>query len=442
MKRLLIGALLLSAPAYSDGMKSGAGDTLPATCAAGDIFSITTPPRGVYDCVATNTWRAQGFGISCTAEEYVMGDGSCQTNGGGGGPTDWADILNKPSTFQPPLPTASAIGGVRSLTCSGSDKISALGSDGIPVCSADQSGGALSWGAITGTLSSQTDLQSALNGKEASGTFSGVGACGSNQWASTLNDGAAPTCTQPGFSSLSGAATDAQVPNNITVDLATTATTANAGDSATSFFPSGTVEVNRGGTGAAPGADDQVLISDSTSAATWRAVNDCQGAGKALTYTASSNTWGCNTISGGGGGGPLIARKTADQQSTSATFADVTGLTFSISANTAYSLTCELSYLSAAATTALQVSLNGPSSPTAVRFTVQTATSATASHFASQNTYDANTNPANALTTALPVRVTGTVENGANAGTLALRMRTEIAASGVTIQRGSWCALY
>lgn len=55
----------------------------------------------------------------------------------------------------------------------------------------------------------------------------------------------------------SGAATceaiaDADVPDTITIDLATlatTATTANAGDSATSFFSSGTLEVAIGGTG-------------------------------------------------------------------------------------------------------------------------------------------------------------------------------------------------
>jgi hypothetical protein len=44
---------------------------------------------------------------------------------------------------------------------------------------------------------------------------------------------------------LQGAVTDAQVPNTITVDLATlatTATTANAGDSATAFFSAGTIE--------------------------------------------------------------------------------------------------------------------------------------------------------------------------------------------------------
>jgi hypothetical protein len=137
-----------------------------------------------------------------------------------------------------------------------------------------------------------------------------------------------------------------------------------------------------------------------------------------------------------------MVRKAADQASTSTGFADVTGMTFSLAANTSYSILCELSYLTAATTTALQVSLNGPASPTAVRFTVTTGTSATATHRASQSAYDAVTNPASALTTALPVRLAGTIENGANAGTLALRMRTEVNASSVTIQRGSFCALF
>ena len=42
----------------------------------------------------------------------------------------------------------------------------------------------------------------------------GTGACGANTWASTLNDGAAPTCTQPAFSNLSGTATDSQLASN------------------------------------------------------------------------------------------------------------------------------------------------------------------------------------------------------------------------------------
>ena len=49
---------------------------------------------------------------------------------------------------------------------------------------------------------------------------------------------------------MQGAVTDAQVPNTITVDLATTATTATLGDSATAFFSSGQIERARGGTAA------------------------------------------------------------------------------------------------------------------------------------------------------------------------------------------------
>ena len=150
--------------------------------------------------------------------------------------------------------------------------------------------------------------------------------------------------------------------------------------------------------------------------------------------------WG--TCGSGGGSGPTVSRVAADQSSTVVTFADVTGLTFPMAASTSYSFVCELSYLTAITTTALQVSMNGPASPTAVRYTVQTATSATAVHNASQSAYEANTNPASGLTTALPVRIAGTVTNGPTAGTLAVRMRSEVAASSVTVQRGSWCAFY
>jgi hypothetical protein len=47
----------------------------------------------------------------------------------------------KLAASQLPNPSASALGGVRSLTCSGTDKLSAIGTDGIPVCSADQTSG-------------------------------------------------------------------------------------------------------------------------------------------------------------------------------------------------------------------------------------------------------------------------------------------------------------
>jgi len=73
---------------------------------------------------------------------------------------------------------------------------------------------------------------------ELASNYSGIGACGASTWASTLNDNAAPTCTQPAFTDISGSVTDAQVPNTITVDLATAATAlaANPTDCAANQF--------------------------------------------------------------------------------------------------------------------------------------------------------------------------------------------------------------
>jgi hypothetical protein len=76
------------------------------------------------------------------------------------------------------------------------------------------------------------------------------------------------------------------------------------GDTATAFFTLGALEVARGGTGAAPGADDQAIVSDSTSAATWRAIPNCV-ANNMLTYTAATNTFGCDADDGAGGGAPI-----------------------------------------------------------------------------------------------------------------------------------------
>ena len=159
---------------------------------------------------------------------------------------------------------------VRPLTCGGTDKVSAIAATGVITCTADTGGSLVVEEAdLVPTISNVDTIQfdqadgftvtdetggnvqidlAAIPDSVLASSYSGVGACGVNTWASTLSDNAAPTCTQPGFSNLSGAATDAQVPNTITIDLATTATTANAGDTATAFFSAGAIEASRGGT--------------------------------------------------------------------------------------------------------------------------------------------------------------------------------------------------
>lgn len=143
---------------------------------------------------------------------------------------------------------------------------------------------------------------------------------------------------------------------------------------------------------------------------------------------------------------PTVKRVTGSNiTSTSTSFADITGLTHTVSASTTYSFRCNLLYATAASTTALQVALNGPSTPTywvmGLRYGL---TSNTYFSDLQQNTdgYNTATNPGSGSTSGETVDVWGTFINGSNAGTLALRLASEVAASTVTIYIGSWCVFY
>lgn len=84
-----------------------------------------------------------------------------------------------------------------------------------------------------------------VNNATAAGTATALAAnptdCSLNQYATTIDAGGNLTCAQVAFSQLSGTASDAQIPNNITVDLATAATAlaANGANCSAGSFPLG-----------------------------------------------------------------------------------------------------------------------------------------------------------------------------------------------------------
>jgi hypothetical protein len=96
------------------------------------------------------------------------------------------------------------------------------------------------------------------------GSASGVGTC-TNQFARVLNSDAAPTCATV----------------SLTLDV------------------TGVLPTVNGGTELSSAADDNVMVGNGT---VWqsKALTTCTGAGKAVTYDASTNTFGCNTISSAG----------------------------------------------------------------------------------------------------------------------------------------------
>lgn len=224
-------------------------------------------------------------------------------------------------------------------------------------------------------------------------------------------------------------------------------------DNTTEAVPILTLRDN--GTVVASVADGGAFITGSSATAA-NAVSIQETAGQITFEGATSNSFQTRitardptadntvTLPDGTGIVPVIGRVAADVSTTSGTnYSDVTGLTFAVAANTSYSISCDLMYSTAATTTALRLAVNGPASPTAVNINSFVIASSTAFGSFYATAYDSD----NAFTTGggatvYPATLIGTVENGANAGTLAVRIKSEVDTSAVTIKRGSFCTLY
>lgn len=220
---LLALLLLLPSTAYA---QIGAGpvlgrpvSSLPATCTVRDLVFLTTAPIGLHECRTTNTWTrvAAETDVSATyvpLTRTVNGQALSSNitlaaaNIGGGGVAQWTNDASyttlalvdaqKLSVFAAttsaelaavlsdeagsgggfvratsPTITTPTIAKLANLTGNGFVKTS--GSDGTLSVDTSAYITGVAWGAITGTLSNQTDLQTAFNAKAAlaGATFTG-----------------------------------------------------------------------------------------------------------------------------------------------------------------------------------------------------------------------------------------------------------------------------
>lgn len=142
-------------------------------------------------------------------------------------------------------------------------------------------------------------------------------------------------------------------------------------------------------------------------------------------------------------GNVAAVRLSVDRANSTVNFADCTGLQFDLAPNSHYAFEFTGAYSTAASTTGLQLSVNGPASPSLVVAAGQICTSATAVQNGGIASYDVGINAtASAGATPMPFFLKGNISTGANGGTFILRFRSEVGGSAVTIKAGSYGLLY
>lgn len=225
------------------------------------------------------------------------------------------------------------------------------------------------------------------------------GNCSGNNFALGVDASGVGECAQPAFSGLSGAATDAQVPDNITVTLAGTATAL-------------------AGNGANCNAGSYPLGVDASGA-----VESCAVAPGAYTVLTASSTVSDAVI---------------------ATYTAIPGIAFTPEAGATYRMSCFIVYTSTAATTGINFAWDVPASVTSIHMTGYTTTVATGANegFIQRADNVGSSTSASIITVENVAFLEALFRNGANATSTTLGFTPETANSVSVILNSSKCEVW
>lgn len=136
----------------------------------------------------------------------------------------------------------------------------------------------------------------------------------------------------------------------------------------------------------------------------------------------------------------VLASDVMNNNAVANTIADVTGLSFSVTAGETYWFRFSIQYTAAATTTGSRWSINGPGSPTALRYRSQYSLTATTTTINAATAYDipAASNATSASTAGNVAVVEGFIQPSAN-GTVIARFASEVASSAIIAKAGSVC---
>ena len=150
-----------------------------------------------------------------------------------------------------------------------------------------------------------------------------------------------------------------------------------------------------------------------------------------------SQMWGSNNAVVNVLNTVILSADVINNNGTANTIADVTGLSFSVTAGEVYWFEFVIPFTSAATTTGSRWSINGPSSPTLLNYRSEytlTATTTTVNSAAAYDTPAASN--ASALTTGNVATIWGIIQPSSN-GTVIARFASEVLSSAITAKAGA-----
>ncbi|MFO1394704.1 MAG: hypothetical protein U1F09_13145 [Steroidobacteraceae bacterium] len=138
----------------------------------------------------------------------------------------------------------------------------------------------------------------------------------------------------------------------------------------------------------------------------------------------------------------VLSADVTNNNATANTMADVTGLSFSVTAGETYAFSFIIPYTAAATTTGSRWSINGPASPTLLNYTSRYTLTATTVTYNYATAYDTPSGAnATSLTAGNVAMIDGIIKPSAN-GTVIARFASEISSSAIVAKAGALLKWY
>lgn len=138
----------------------------------------------------------------------------------------------------------------------------------------------------------------------------------------------------------------------------------------------------------------------------------------------------------------VLAADVTNSNATANTMADVTGLSFAVTAGETYKFRFSIAYTAAATTTGSRWAINGPGSPTMLNYNSRYTLTATSDTVNSATAYDTPAaSNATSLTAGNMAIIEGIIKPSAN-GTVIARFASEVSSSAIVAKAGSLLEWY